>query len=85
MHLFERVMGDLSAGAYLKLMHWLHADNPSLHTTCAHKRVHCILHNNVRVRTTLTSVKSMLCTLSIEHFDCIVILYPKSASELLDQ
>ena len=66
-------------------MHWLHADNPSLHTTCAHKRVHCILHNSVRVRTTLTSVKSMLCTLSIGHFDCIVILYPKSASELLDR
>ena len=41
----------------LKINAPIHADNPSLHTTCAHERVHCTLRNNdnnVRVRTTLS-------------------------------
>ena len=43
----------------LKINAPIHADNPSLHTTCAHERVHCTLRNNdnnvgLPVRTTLS-------------------------------
>ena len=44
-------------GPILKINAPIHADNPSLHTTCAHERVHCTLRNNdinVCVRTTLS-------------------------------